>query len=82
MIGLPKCRSCGAWILWARTFAGKSKIPLDAEPAAEKGNVVLTNRHLADGTVIVEMVPPGQGTHVSHYATCPQADEWRTRSKR
>lgn len=76
------CRSCGEPVFWARTSAGKS-MPVDAEPV-EGGNLALTTRYDAQGTRFVEYVDPAQATldaeprYVSHFATCPDSDRWRT----
>lgn len=74
-----ECRSCGAPILWATTQQGRA-IPLDLEPAAG-GNVEFTGvldvvRVLAAGTDATLFA----GTRrFPHFATCPQADQWKTR---
>jgi hypothetical protein len=62
------CSSCGALIFWARTTRG-NRIPIDANPVAN-GNLRL------DG-VEAHVVPIGQGTHVSHFANCPNAGKHR-----
>lgn len=66
-------RKCGAPIRWVRTAAGEL-MPLDAEPVAE-GNVEL----LEDGTAIVHGQPLLFATdlYLSHFATCPNAKEFR-----
>lgn len=67
------CRSCGAEILWVLT-ANQKRMPVDALPV-ENGNLVLDP---ANGDVPhVRVVKAGEGTHVSHYVTCPQREEWR-----
>jgi len=70
------CSSCGAQIFWAMTAAGKS-MPLDRRPV-ENGNVIL------DENQIAEVISPtnrralrGRKTFVSHFATCPNADQHR-----
>ncbi len=68
---MSACRSCGARIVWAKTSTGKA-IPVDADPV-EHGNIVLSSGGVA------EVGPAGSGTHVSHFATCPERDEWRKR---
>lgn len=78
------CRSCGAEIVWAYTPAGK-RIPVDARPV-DGGNVLL---HRAPGqdptaTVIGKAVQPAlfgddSPRYVSHFATCPDADQHRSR---
>lgn len=80
---VPRCRSCGALILWARTTKGK-RVPIDAGPV-ENGNIRLA--YAGDGSdPVAHYEPPGQPAlpdvepeprYVSHFATCPQAREWR-----
>lgn len=84
-----RCRSCKAPILWVHTTTG-SIMPLDPEPVAG-GNVALTGRNIRltdDGPLRPEARVEPAGTvslfdtvehRVSHFATCPQADDWRTR---
>lgn len=62
-----RCRSCHAPIVWAETEAGK-RIPLDEKPAT-----VFQLQAVALGPP--KAVPVR--AHVSHFATCPHADEWR-----
>jgi len=65
-VNVGVCRSCGASILWALTDAGRH-IPLDAEGEA---------RFVLD----VSEEPPRAvrtPTYVAHFATCPDADDWR-----
>lgn len=80
-----RCRSCGAPIIWAQTVNGKA-MPIDAEPVPD-GNVLLTGRRVETrrGTLAPEcrvegdtpMFPDGADRYMSHFATCPQADQWR-----
>lgn len=82
---MSSCRSCGAEVRWAHTANGRA-MPLDAEPVPD-GNVVYTGRDVrndrgvARPEVRVEAQPPmfddGQPRYVSHFATCPNADQWR-----
>lgn len=84
---MSRCRSCGAEIRWAHTTSGHA-MPLDAEPVAD-GTVAFTGRDVRNdrGTALPEVrVDVGQplfddGTprYVAHFATCPNADEWRKR---
>jgi hypothetical protein len=74
-----ECRSCRARIVWAVTEAGR-RIPLDAE-ASPTGNLAQVEA-LADGTPVVafldpEAPEPEAGRYLSHFATCPNAKEWR-----
>lgn len=58
------CKSCGAAVLFVRTAGGKS-MPVDAKP--EK-RIVLGSR-----TQVAHVLD----TYVSHFATCPNADQHR-----
>jgi hypothetical protein len=77
------CNSCSAPVIWARTTNGKS-MPVDAEPT-EQGNVELLP--LVAGVRTPEAVvhpqhPLGAGPlRTSHFATCPHADQWRSKVK-
>lgn len=65
-----RCRSCRAEVVWTVTTSGR-RMPVEA---AERGNVVLGREGEA---LVARVVDDGQGTHVSHFATCPQANSWR-----
>jgi len=74
------CKSCGAEITWARTIKGHP-IPLDPKPAST-GNILLSD----EGTALVyhnpDSIAPGrrhEPRYLSHFVTCPQADEHRKR---
>lgn len=66
--GRGRCRSCHAAITWAETIRGK-RIPLDGE--------VVTVR--TEGSPITGRVVEYIDTDItkSHFATCPQANNWR-----
>lgn len=74
---MSTCKTCGAAVTWARTSSGKS-IPVDPEPRAG-GNITLIDcgSHLA-----ARVGPAGSGSHVSHFATCPQANGHRRERRR
>jgi hypothetical protein len=77
-----KCRSCGADVLWVQWRSGK-RMPVDAvpdmRPPPKGGTLVLFVSHgklfvhtydaVADG--------PKRNRFTSHFATCPEAGEWR-----
>jgi hypothetical protein len=69
------CRSCGAEILWAATEKGR-RIPLDAKP--EKRFVTAPCDPDAAGAS--ELHVRVEDTYVSHFATCPHADQHRRKS--
>jgi hypothetical protein len=66
------CKSCGAEIIWAVTENGK-RMPLDAQPINRPSCFVLNDRE--DPPVAV--VAKGPSVYVSHFATCPNADQHR-----
>ena len=77
------CRSCGAEILWTVTHKGRP-MPVDAEPV-EGGNIRL--RHDDDGIVAEypgkehpSLFEAPRPRYVSHFATCPERDEWRKKA--
>lgn len=78
MNGDPTCKSCGAPIRWAQTVNGKA-IPLDRHPVTG-GNIVLSRK---TGKELAYVMPDGDETaelrYVSHFATCPNAEEHRRR---
>ena len=59
------CRSCGAEILWVETQNGK-RMPLDFTP--ERRFVIDPSNG---------MLAKLRNTYVSHFATCPNADQHR-----
>lgn len=81
------CRSCHAAVIWAKTRAGKT-MPLDHEPR-EDGNFFVSLP--VDVSAPIVAVPvneqsteaagyrrdPTRSRFVSHFATCPNADQHR-----
>lgn len=81
-----RCKSCGASVVWVETEATAKKpprmMPIDAdsdgEPLnAENGNLVFTGQRSVKGNRIVRYVAAGKGNRLSHFATCPNADQHR-----
>ena len=80
----PKCRSCGAPLLWALTKKGR-RIPLDRNPVPD-GNIEIEE---ADEGPPMSRVVSGQGElspglfpatrYKSHFSTCPNAKRHRRR---
>jgi hypothetical protein len=72
-----KCRSCKKEVTWAYTTGGK-KAPFEAD---EKGEWVLENgtaRHVGPVPSQLELgAPAPEQRYTNHFATCPQAVEWR-----
>jgi len=83
------CKICGAAVLWATTKNGKTT-PLDAEPA-ENGNLELVTmggklHAVPAGKQPLNSEPvlfcePGAKRYRSHFATCPEAGDWRKRHR-
>ena len=71
---VSRCRSCRAPIVWAETRGG-SKMPVDKVPV-KGGNIAL--EYIA-GQWVADKVTEGTGTHVTHFATCPNAVAHRRR---
>lgn len=81
-MNVKACRSCKRAIIWTRTHKGK-RMPVDADPR-EDGNIVL--REDPTGRVIAEYPGKEHATlfnddrrprYVSHFATCPERNDWR-----
>lgn len=77
---VANCRSCDAPIVWCRTRAGKN-MPVDADPV-EDGDFCIADGD--DGKPLAVHVKsyPGKVPHdveryTSHFATCPNADQFR-----
>lgn len=78
---MAMCKGCGATIFWIRTRAGMN-MPVNPEPvfvAVDDGSDVFVTD---EGEVIRgREVPTNDGSaevaFVSHWATCPAADQFR-----
>ena len=82
-VPVAHCKSCDAEIIWAATIkkdGTPGKMPFDRVPDAS-GNYYLTRR--ANGDIFATYVgkgtefPPGGQPRVSHFKTCPNADQHR-----
>lgn len=69
---MAKCKSCGARVIWARTKNGKPT-PLNADPVPDG------TMYVRDGVArhVDLLTPKDTPWYMPHFATCPQADEWR-----
>ena len=83
------CRSCGEPIVWARTLHGRM-MPLDAEPDALKGNMILASSGEVGIAIQLSGLTPearksarkvGVNLYLSHFTSCPHAGVWRNRTK-
>lgn len=77
---MSRCRSCEAEIEWAFTENDK-RIPLDVPARMGEGNLEVVSRRASEHgmTPIVRTVPAATGDRVSHFATCPEAEQHRRR---
>ena len=79
---MSRCRSCGAPILWAITGKASKPMPVDAEPSPD-GNLVLTEDGAQSRAIVLDKIQlrfareRGEALHCSHFATCPEASDWR-----
>jgi hypothetical protein len=78
----PKCRSCGAQIIWTETITGKS-MPVDEQPTKD-GNIILGMRwqkvplaHVQTRQSLERLRAKGELLFISHFVTCPQRAKWR-----
>jgi len=65
---MPQCKACNTPIIWIKTVAGKN-MPIDAIPVkAYQGNRIT-------GYINVDV-------HITHWATCPKAKQFKTGGKK
>ncbi len=77
-----RCNGCGAEILWRYTPAGKL-MPLDVETIDQplSGTYVIVNDQ--DCRPAEPMLDePGTEYHMSHFATCSHANQFRNATKK
>lgn len=67
------CRTCGAEIVWCIAEKSGKRIPVDVEHAPN-GNLVL----LSGGRVKYAKHGEEGVRYISHFATCPDAEGWRS----
>lgn len=77
------CRSCGAPIVWTVTMNGK-RMPVDLDPVGDVPGAMLfrVEEDPSNGDLIATFIKSDQRyreeeLYVSHFATCPQADQHR-----
>lgn len=76
---MSTCRSCGQQIDWVKTVHGKN-MPVDGDyipyDDADIGTVIITDGGNVYKVAEGRSYPTVEG-RVSHFSTCPQAEEWR-----
>lgn len=85
-MNITKCRACGAPIGFIKSVAGKT-IPVDAEPFSyvQKSNgtlkIVTPNGEVVSGELPDDPQNATGIGYISHFATCPEADQFRKKRK-
>lgn len=80
--GTEKRPGCGQPIIWTLNVSTGRRMPVDAEPDPERGNVVLISGNNGPESRVLtrderERRMTTTGLYVSHFATCPKAAEFR-----
>ena len=78
------CSKCGEPMIWTRTRKGKN-MPVDAEPSGDGSFYLIEPEQRGqenDGKIAAVWVPEDNRAtradlHTAHFATCPNADEFR-----
>lgn len=74
---LAHCKSCGAPIVWTVTSKGKS-MPVDADPVRATRGFRLEEHDGEEVAAVFTAEPdPGERLYVSHFSSCPNADQHR-----
>ncbi len=81
---MAECRSCHAPIVWAMTDAGK-RMPLDPMPTTT-GTVALLQgserrARVLPAAELEAARAEGKTLFTPHWATCPQAREWKGKAR-
>lgn len=81
---MNKCKSCGAEIIWIKMKSGRA-MPCDPDPVHfsidkehHRGNVVLVTPDGMTGRFTEDPSSDKIG-YISHFATCPNANQHRKR---
>lgn len=83
---IAECSACGEMMLWALTPSG-AKAPIEYRPG-ENGNVLLLQPSgwgellavTLSGEGLERARQRGMDLRLSHYATCPSAEQFRRRA--
>ena len=78
-VTLSCCRSCGVSIHWCVTEKGE-RIPMDDFPHEDGNMVIVVENHVCVARKPLLLLERDLPRYRSHFATCPQADEHRTRT--
>lgn len=78
---MATCTSCGRSIFWGKTEASNRRMPVDMHPV-DDGNVLIVSRE-EERTPLLRVLkrgeepPPEVSRYVSHFVTCPEAEQHR-----
>ena len=81
-----KCRACGAPIIFLKTAKGKT-MPVDEGAVFFKAHpdgkelFILGDGSTMRGNQVSDRAEGDQFGYISHFATCPNADDFRKRGK-
>lgn len=79
---IAHCRGCDADILWLKSERTGKPSPIDAYPAWN-GNVLIDWEHETWRVATTdEKAAHGRELHLSHFATCPFQEKFRTRGRK
>lgn len=74
------CTGCGQPLIWAYTPNGKP-MPLDPDPVPPaRGTYVVDGKHCRPSEPLTD--PPETQHHMNHWATCPRADDFKTKGRK
>jgi hypothetical protein len=73
---MSACRSCGASITWVTAAKSGKSLPLDAV-SSPTGNLVIVAGAVGKVRAADILDGPEVPRFTSHFATCPNANEWR-----
>ncbi|MBZ0118671.1 MAG: hypothetical protein K8H88_16840 [Sandaracinaceae bacterium] len=80
-LGARRCRSCKALVLWTVTESGEL-MPVDFAPSADGTIAIKPGTHAGKRvwrSRVVRLDERGVMRRKSHFASCPNAPEWRKR---
>lgn len=75
---ITRCRACEAEIFFAKTERGKW-IPIDAKPNLDGNLEIIAGGSPILALPVAPLLPPAK-RYKSHFATCPNAGQFRRRS--
>lgn len=79
---LSRCKSCGQTIYWLKNDTTGRPAPIDAKPD-QSGPVIIAVEGGALRYHVLSKAEKDAGVDVEryqpHYATCPQAESWRSK---